>query len=52
MEIAEQANAVKFLIRDRDPKFTASFDADFAGEGIRILKSPIRAPGPTRSASA
>jgi transposase len=44
MELAEQASAVKFLIRDRDEKFTASFDAVFAADGIRILKSPIRAP--------
>src|SRR5713101_4053897 len=35
---------MKFLIRDRDTKFTASFDAVFVGDGIRILKSPIRAP--------
>ncbi|MDA8312757.1 MAG: transposase, partial [Actinomycetota bacterium] len=41
---ADQANAVKFLIRDRDTKFTTSFDAVFAGDGVRIVKSPIRAP--------
>jgi putative transposase len=44
IDLAEQANAVKFLIRDRDPKFTASFDAVFAAEGTRIIKSPLRAP--------
>jgi len=44
MDLAEQATAVKFLIRDRDEKFTASFDAVFAADGIRILNSPIRAP--------
>lgn len=44
MEIAEQASAVKSLIRDGDTKFTASFDAVFAGDGIRIVKSLIRAP--------
>jgi putative transposase len=44
MELADQAKSVKFLIRDRDTKFTASFDAVFTAEGIRIIKSPVRAP--------
>jgi len=44
MELAEQASTIKFLVRDRDTKFTASFDAIFAAEGTRIIKSPVRAP--------
>ena len=42
--LAERSRAVKFLIRDRDTKFTASFDEVFRAEGIRIIKTPIRAP--------
>jgi transposase InsO family protein len=40
MELADQANAIKFLIRDRDTKFTASFAAD----GTRVITTPVRAP--------
>jgi transposase InsO family protein len=32
-----------FLIRDRDTKFTSVFDAVFASEGIRILRTSVRA---------
>jgi putative transposase len=44
MELTGQAIGLKFLIRDRDTKFTASFDAVFAAEGIKIIKSPVQAP--------
>jgi putative transposase len=34
----------KFLIRDRDSKFTAVFDEVLAGNGMRIIKTPVRSP--------
>jgi putative transposase len=42
--LAQRAQPVKFLIRDRDTKFTARFDEVFASDGIRTIRTPIRAP--------
>jgi putative transposase len=44
MDLGEHANRFQFLIRDRDSKFTAAFDAVFAGADIRIIRTPARAP--------
>jgi putative transposase len=34
----------RFLVHDRDSKFTAAFDEVFRSEGIRLIRTPIRAP--------
>jgi len=40
----DAAHAIKFLIRDRDTKFTAAFDAVFTAIGTRIIRTPVQAP--------
>jgi hypothetical protein len=44
MGLGQHAASVKFVIRDRAGQFTASFDAVFTAEGIRILASSPQAP--------
>jgi transposase InsO family protein len=44
MDLDEQVGRFRFLIRDRDTKFTIAFDAAFAAAGIEILRIPPRAP--------
>jgi putative transposase len=39
-----RASSFRFLIRDRDSKFTAVFDGVFAGNGTRVTRTPVRSP--------
>ena len=43
-DLGDRAARFKFLIRDRDSKFTAAFNGVFSGDGIRIIKTPTRSP--------
>jgi hypothetical protein len=48
--LANRAHPVKLLIRDRDARFTSSFNQVFQSEHIRIIRTAIRVqriePGP------
>ncbi len=44
-DLEEQGQRSRFLLRDRDTKFTASFDAVMDLAGIKVVRTPVQAPG-------
>jgi hypothetical protein len=40
----ERFGNLRFLIRDRDSKFTGPFDEVFRSEGVKLIETPVRAP--------
>jgi transposase InsO family protein len=44
MDLQDTGPAVKYLLRDRDTRYTAAFDAVFQNEGIAIVKTGVRVP--------
>jgi len=44
MDLDHRMPGLRFLLRDRDSRFTAVFDAVFTGVGIDVIKTPPQAP--------
>jgi transposase InsO family protein len=44
MALAEAGERFRFIIHDRDTKFSASFDEVFQTEGVDVIRTPVRAP--------
>jgi putative transposase len=44
MDLDDRSQRPRFLIHDRDTKFSRAFDSIFRSEGIEIVRTPIQAP--------
>jgi putative transposase len=42
--LSERLTPIRFLIHDRDSKFSNVFDEAFRSEGVEIIRTPFRAP--------
>jgi hypothetical protein len=52
MDLADRVTTLKFLLRDRDSRFTNAFDAVFTADGIRSSPARPQRRRPTPSANA
>jgi putative transposase len=44
MDLQDAGATVKYLVRDRDSRYTATFDAVFHSESVAIVKTGVRVP--------
>ena len=44
MDLDDRGQRPRLLVHDRDSKFSHAFDAIFRSDGIKVIRTPIRAP--------
>ncbi|ADI04286.1 integrase [Streptomyces bingchenggensis BCW-1] len=44
MDLHDANARAKYLIRDRDPRYPAAFDAPLQAEGIKVIQTGVRIP--------
>jgi putative transposase len=44
LDVDDRSPAIRFLIRDRDSKYSRSFDTVLRSEGMRVIRTPFQAP--------
>jgi hypothetical protein len=52
MTLDDRERPLRFLIHDRDAKFSGGFDQIFLSEGLTVIRTPFRHPTRTHTPSA